>query len=185
VNLNQPTMASLSSVPASYYIAQQSFLVSSAQLWVHNYCGKGKDGGKEVAGVSVRLSTLPTCLSLIKIRNLHSLQHKYSCIQWNVNFLNLFFKRLLIMFAGQIKLYGSRSLAWDISVSIVSDYRLDDRGSIPGRAKDFPLASVSRPDSELVLTQRLEENPFIRPRIELRSSSLQSDIILTELQREG
>jgi hypothetical protein len=31
-------------------------------------------------------------------------------------------------------------------LSIVSDYRLDDRGSIPGRGKRiFPLASVSRP----------------------------------------
>jgi hypothetical protein len=27
----------------------------------------------------------------------------------------------------------------------VSDYGLDDRGSIPGRGKGFPLASVSRP----------------------------------------
>jgi hypothetical protein len=32
------------------------------------------------------------------------------------------------------------------SVGTVSDYRLDDRGSIPGRGKGFfPLTSVSRP----------------------------------------
>jgi hypothetical protein len=32
------------------------------------------------------------------------------------------------------------------SVSILSDYRLDDRGSVPDRSKGiFPLASVSRP----------------------------------------
>jgi hypothetical protein len=35
--------------------------------------------------------------------------------------------------------------SWGSSVSIVSDYRLGDRGSIPAEAKDFPLASVSRP----------------------------------------
>jgi hypothetical protein len=34
---------------------------------------------------------------------------------------------------------------WGISISIVSDYRLDDRSSIPGRGETiFPLASVSR-----------------------------------------
>jgi hypothetical protein len=32
-----------------------------------------------------------------------------------------------------------------ISVSIVSDHTIDDRGSIPAEAKIFPLASVSRP----------------------------------------
>jgi hypothetical protein len=36
--------------------------------------------------------------------------------------------------------------SWHSSVSIVSDCRLDDRGSIPSRGKGFfPLASVSRP----------------------------------------
>jgi hypothetical protein len=37
------------------------------------------------------------------------------------------------------------SMSWCSSVSIVSDYGLDDRGSIPGRDRIFPLASVSRP----------------------------------------
>jgi hypothetical protein len=32
------------------------------------------------------------------------------------------------------------------SITIVSDYRLDDRGSIPGRQRIFPLTSVSKPD---------------------------------------
>jgi hypothetical protein len=38
-----------------------------------------------------------------------------------------------------------------ISVSVVSDYRLYDRGSIPGKDRISPLASVSRP--ALRLTQ--------------------------------
>jgi hypothetical protein len=38
------------------------------------------------------------------------------------------------------------SRSWGSSVSTVYDYRLEDRGSIPGRGKGFfPLASVSRP----------------------------------------
>jgi hypothetical protein len=41
--------------------------------------------------------------------------------------------------------------SWSRSVSIVSDYRLDDLGLIPGRGKGFFLASVSRP--ALRLTQ--------------------------------
>jgi hypothetical protein len=47
----------------------------------------------------------------------------------------------------------SEEQSWGISVSIVSDYRLVDRGSITGRGKGFffPLASVSRP--ALRLTQ--------------------------------
>jgi hypothetical protein len=41
-----------------------------------------------------------------------------------------------------VSVVGSRGS----SVSIVSDYGLGDRGSIPGRGKKiFPLASVSRP----------------------------------------
>jgi hypothetical protein len=41
-----------------------------------------------------------------------------------------------------IEIHGSRGS----SVSIVSDYGLDDHGSIPGGVKRiFPLASVSRP----------------------------------------
>jgi hypothetical protein len=36
--------------------------------------------------------------------------------------------------------------SWSSSVSIMSDYRLEDRGSIPRqRQRTFPLASVSRP----------------------------------------
>jgi hypothetical protein len=34
------------------------------------------------------------------------------------------------------------------SVRIVSNYRLDDRGSIPERQRIFPVASVSRPALE-------------------------------------
>jgi hypothetical protein len=34
---------------------------------------------------------------------------------------------------------------WGSSVSVVPVYRLDDRGSIPGRERIFPVASVSRP----------------------------------------
>jgi hypothetical protein len=42
--------------------------------------------------------------------------------------------------------------SWGSTVSVVSDYRLDDRGSIPGqRHMIFPLASMSRP--ALRLTQ--------------------------------
>jgi hypothetical protein len=36
-------------------------------------------------------------------------------------------------------------LSWVSSVNIVSDYRLDDRGSIPGSQRIFPVASVSKP----------------------------------------
>jgi hypothetical protein len=36
-------------------------------------------------------------------------------------------------------------ITWGSSVSIVSDCRLDDRGSIPVEAKDFSLTPVSRP----------------------------------------
>jgi hypothetical protein len=32
--------------------------------------------------------------------------------------------------------------SWGSLISIVSDYRLDDWGSIPGRGKDFPLPCV-------------------------------------------
>jgi hypothetical protein len=35
--------------------------------------------------------------------------------------------------------------SWSSSVSVVSDYWLDDRGSIPGRGKGFSLTSVSSP----------------------------------------
>jgi hypothetical protein len=41
---------------------------------------------------------------------------------------------------------NTTSRSWGRSVSIVSDYRLDDRASITGRDEGFfPLASVSRP----------------------------------------
>jgi hypothetical protein len=43
--------------------------------------------------------------------------------------------------------------SWGSSVSIVSDYRLNDRGSIPAEAKDFPLATVS------VLAPRITQRP--------------------------
>jgi hypothetical protein len=36
--------------------------------------------------------------------------------------------------------------SWGSTVGIVSDYRVDDRGLIPGRDMIFPLASVSRLD---------------------------------------
>jgi hypothetical protein len=35
-------------------------------------------------------------------------------------------------------------MSWGSSVSIVSDYRLDDQGSIPGGRKEFVLWPVSR-----------------------------------------
>jgi hypothetical protein len=39
-----------------------------------------------------------------------------------------------------------QSMSWGSSVTIVSDYRLEDRGSSPGRGKGFfSLAPVSRP----------------------------------------
>jgi hypothetical protein len=37
---------------------------------------------------------------------------------------------------------------WGSSVSIVSNYRLDDRGSIPGRAKDFSSSICVQTSSE-------------------------------------
>jgi hypothetical protein len=48
------------------------------------------------------------------------------------------------------RLFSWKADSWSAnknsSISIVSDYRLGDQGSIPGRSKGmFPLASVSRP----------------------------------------
>jgi hypothetical protein len=44
------------------------------------------------------------------------------------------------------KLYHTRNhMSWDSSVSKVSDYRLDDWGSISGRGKGFVPGSVCRP----------------------------------------
>jgi hypothetical protein len=37
---------------------------------------------------------------------------------------------------------------WGSSVSIVSDYTLDDRVSIPGRGKDFPSSLCAQTSSE-------------------------------------
>jgi hypothetical protein len=43
-------------------------------------------------------------------------------------------------------LLSQKIVSWISSVSIMSDYRLEDRGSIPGRAKGFcPVVSLSRP----------------------------------------
>jgi hypothetical protein len=48
-------------------------------------------------------------------------------------------------------LFAVKIMSWSSSVSIVSDYRLYDRGLIPGKAKDFSSSFIVQTSSEVHL----------------------------------
>jgi hypothetical protein len=69
-------------------------------------------------------------------------------LQSETQFINAFFPFLRRVFLFLIHRCIYLTLSWSSSVSILSDYRLDDRGSTPAEVKDFSFSLCVQTSSE-------------------------------------
>jgi hypothetical protein len=119
------------------------FLVSLSKLhaWHHRSLKNTSNHTNHWETQHVILNTESTLVPQIDKSHtiISSLQISF-CNIWNIR--NSSYKM-----RGEFQPVASGSPLWNASsVSIVSDYRLEDRGSIPGRDKGlFPVVSLSRP----------------------------------------